>query len=213
MPVLHESGPPNRSHRSESRWNLPSISTRDWTLVGAVTHGKNLAFKTLTPVSPHSSCQFIVTSYITAIRWLHTFIIHICHKIMLSTRLYIKQLLQTEPLDFFPNTMDSNSFVQTILGHVSSKCILRIINHRTSATTVTSEQVPTLRAIPGAMKRFDDWNQDIPPRCALETSHEDLPKQQNLGVWYAWLRTSNQGWVNVSRFCFVWLLQLAHAMI
>ena len=113
---------------------------------------KKLAFKTLTPVSPHSSCQFIVTSYITAILSLR-------HKITLITRSYIKQLLQTERWNIFRNT---------ILSQIKFQMYTPIIIQRLQPPLVSVthlNRVPILRAISGAMKRFDDWNQDIPAGC------------------------------------------------
>ena len=162
---------------------------------------KNMAFKTLTPVRPHCICQFIVTSYITAI--LYCFYIHICHKIMLITRSYIKQLLQTEQWNIFRNAINSKS-VKTIFEPCEVPNVYTPIIIQPPLVSVTHlNRVPILRAISGAMKRFDDWNQDIPAGCWNYL--RALAKEQK--IWESGVHDEEpptQRWVNVRDVGFCW---------
>lgn len=145
---------------------------------------KNMAFKALTPVSPHSSCQFIVTSYIV-----FTYV-DICHNIMLITRSYIKQRLQTEQRNIFRNT---------ILSQIKLQMHTLIIIQRLTTSASVSD-TPQQGAHTSCHFRSNEKVRWLEPRHScrlLKLSKGTCRRTKNLGIWCARLRTSNAkgGWM------------------
>lgn len=95
---------------------------------------KNLAFKTLTPVSPHSSCQFIVASYIiyiTAILSLHT-LINVLRSCLSQDRTS-NNCCKPSGGRFFPTPF---------WAMLSSKCIQYSNHHPTFTTSASVRDTP-----------------------------------------------------------------------